>query len=43
MLTVTESGFDAIPQGRRFEALRMNERGWTEQMKNIERHVGGPG
>jgi hypothetical protein len=43
VLTVTESGFDAIPQGRRFEAFRMNERGWAEQMKNIERHVGHPG
>ena len=43
VLFLTESGFDAIPQGRRFEAFRMNERGWTEQMKNIERHVGRPG
>jgi uncharacterized protein YndB with AHSA1/START domain len=43
VLTVTESGFDAIPHGRRFEAFRMNERGWAEQMKNIERHVGRPG
>jgi uncharacterized protein YndB with AHSA1/START domain len=43
VLFLTESGFDAIPQGRRFEAFRMNERGWTEQMKNIERHVGHPG
>jgi uncharacterized protein YndB with AHSA1/START domain len=34
-----ESGFDAIPKHRRFEAFRMNESGWTEQMKNIERHV----
>ena len=42
VLFLTESGFDAIPQGRRFEAFRMNERGWTEQMKNIERHVGRP-
>ena len=43
VLTVTESGFDAIPHGRRFEAFRMNERGWAEQMKNIERHVGRAG
>jgi uncharacterized protein YndB with AHSA1/START domain len=34
-----ESGFDAIPKHCRFEAFRMNESGWTEQMKNIERHV----
>jgi uncharacterized protein YndB with AHSA1/START domain len=42
ILLVTESGFDAIPRDRRFEAFRMNERGWTEQMKSIERHVGEP-
>ena len=39
LLVVTESGFDKIPAGRRPEALRMNDGGWTEQMKNIERHV----
>lgn len=39
LLTVTESGFDKVPSGRRPEALRMNERGWTEQLKNIESHV----
>ena len=38
-LTVVESGFDRIPSGRRAEAFRMNEGGWTEQMINIERHV----
>jgi uncharacterized protein YndB with AHSA1/START domain len=39
LLTVIESGFDKIPAGRRPEALRMNERGWTEQLKNIDSHV----
>jgi uncharacterized protein YndB with AHSA1/START domain len=38
-LTLTESGFDKIPAGRGPEAFRMNEGGWTEQMKNIECHV----
>lgn len=38
-LTVTESGFDALPPGRRDEAFRMNDGGWTQQMKNIEAHV----
>jgi uncharacterized protein YndB with AHSA1/START domain len=38
-LTLTESGFDGIPSGRRPEAFRMNEQGWTQQMKNIESHV----
>jgi len=39
-LYLTESGFDALPPGRRDEAFRMNAGGWAEQMKNIERHVG---
>ena len=38
-LTVVESGFDRLPSGRRDEAFRMNEGGWSEQMGNIERHV----
>jgi uncharacterized protein YndB with AHSA1/START domain len=39
LLVLTESGFDKIPPERRLEAFRMNEDGWTEQMKNIEKHV----
>jgi uncharacterized protein YndB with AHSA1/START domain len=39
LLRLTESGFDKIPAGRRLEAFRMNESGWTEQMQNIARHV----
>lgn len=39
LLTVTESGFDAIPVARRAEAFRMNEGGWAQQLKNIEAHV----
>jgi uncharacterized protein YndB with AHSA1/START domain len=39
LLQVTESGFDKIPADRRAEAFRMNEGGWTQQMKNIENHV----
>jgi uncharacterized protein YndB with AHSA1/START domain len=39
LLTVTETGFDAIPKDRRFEAYRMNEGGRTEQIKNVKRHV----
>lgn len=38
-LTVIESGFDRIPETRRAEAFRMNEKGWEGQLKNIERHV----
>jgi len=39
LLTVTESGFDKIPAGRREEALRKNEGGWAAQMKNVESYV----
>lgn len=39
LLTVTESGFENIPAHRRLEAFRMNDGGWAEQVKNIERHV----
>jgi uncharacterized protein YndB with AHSA1/START domain len=39
LLTVTESGFDAIAAARRDEAFRMNSGGWEQQMKNIEQHV----
>jgi uncharacterized protein YndB with AHSA1/START domain len=38
-LTVVESGFDALPSHRRDEAMRMNEGGWTQQVKNIKAHV----
>ena len=39
LLLLTESGVSGIPSERRLEAFRMNEGGWTEQAKNIERHV----
>lgn len=38
-LTVVESGFDQLPAGRRDEAYRMNDGGWTQQLVHIERHV----
>jgi uncharacterized protein YndB with AHSA1/START domain len=38
-LTIVESGFDRIPLARRAEAFRMNDGGWAQQTKNIERHV----
>ena len=38
-LTVVESGFDRLPPGRRDEAFRMNDGGWTSQLKSIERYV----
>lgn len=39
-LTLTETGFDQVPDARRSLAYRMNEQGWTVQMKNIEDYVG---
>lgn len=39
LLVLTESGFDKIPSERRREAFRRNDGGWTEQMKNLEKHV----
>ena len=39
LLTIVESGFDQIPLPRRDEAFKMNDSGWTQQTKNIERHV----
>lgn len=40
-LTLTESGFDALPADRRPIAFRGNEGGWEEQMRNIKAHVDG--
>ena len=39
LLFVTESGFDKVPSDRRAEAFRMNDRGWSQQLENIEKHV----
>lgn len=41
LLTLVESGFDAIPEWRRAEAFRGNDNGWTGQIRNVERHVTG--
>jgi uncharacterized protein YndB with AHSA1/START domain len=42
LLTIVESGFDQVPLARREKAFRMNEQGWAEQTRNIERHVSRP-
>ena len=39
LLVLTESGFEKVPSERRVDAFRMNDGGWIEQMKNIEKHV----
>jgi uncharacterized protein YndB with AHSA1/START domain len=38
-LTITESGFAAIPAERRAKAFEMNGGGWAIQLDNIARHV----
>lgn len=38
-LTVIESGFAKLPPHRYGDALRMNDSGWAEQLKNIAGHV----
>jgi len=38
-LTITESGFDAIPYPRRLEVLRGNAEGWDFQANNIASHL----
>jgi uncharacterized protein YndB with AHSA1/START domain len=38
-LTILETGFDGIPLARRAEAFRMNDGGWTSQVRNIENYV----
>ncbi|MEM7306563.1 MAG: SRPBCC family protein [Planctomycetota bacterium] len=40
-LTLTESGFDALPDGVRRESFLRNEGGWVLQMDNIREHVDG--
>jgi uncharacterized protein YndB with AHSA1/START domain len=42
VLTIVESGFDRVPAARRAEAFRMNEGGWTQQIRNIESYVSEP-
>jgi len=38
-LTVTESGFDKVPEPRRSDVMRSNDGGWTEQVQNIRDYV----
>ena len=39
LLTVTESGFESVPADWREQAIRGNDGGWAQQMKNIENYV----
>jgi uncharacterized protein YndB with AHSA1/START domain len=38
-LTVHESGFEALPPGRRAGVIRGNEEGWTIQLGHVRAHV----
>ncbi len=40
-LTVTESGFDQVPEPRRSHVMRDNDGGWAEQVRNIRDYVAG--
>jgi uncharacterized protein YndB with AHSA1/START domain len=43
LLIVSESGFDQLPPERRDLAWRMNDHGWSAQVKNIEAYVAHSG
>ena len=38
-VTIVESGFDRIPLARRAEAFRMNDGGWSGQIRNLAAYV----
>jgi uncharacterized protein YndB with AHSA1/START domain len=40
LVTVEESGFDAIPASRRARVYADNEEGWQIQMNSLANHVG---
>jgi uncharacterized protein YndB with AHSA1/START domain len=40
-LQIVESGFDALPEPLRANALRSNTEGWTIQIDNVRRHAEG--
>jgi uncharacterized protein YndB with AHSA1/START domain len=40
-LTITESGFDAIPEARRFASLEANAEGWAIQADLVRRYSEG--
>jgi uncharacterized protein YndB with AHSA1/START domain len=42
LLSVVESGFDALPAERRAEVYRRNDAGWDEQLQAIGRYVSAP-
>jgi uncharacterized protein YndB with AHSA1/START domain len=41
LLTITESGFDAIPEARRSSSFEANSEGWAIQTDLVRRYLGG--
>lgn len=41
LLTLTESGFNAIPAHRRAKAFEMDEHGWGVQVQRVKEYIGG--
>jgi uncharacterized protein YndB with AHSA1/START domain len=39
LLTITESGFDQIPEARRMRAFEANDKGWAHQSRLIEKYL----
>jgi hypothetical protein len=39
LLTITESGFDQMPEARRAEAYAANEGGWSQQAELIQKYL----
>jgi len=42
LLTITESGFDAIPLARRARAFAANDGGWSAQLRLIVKYLALP-
>jgi uncharacterized protein YndB with AHSA1/START domain len=42
LLTITESGFDAVPLARRADAFEANEEGWAMMTGVIEKYLHQP-
>lgn len=40
-LWITESGFEALPEGARSTFMRRNDEGWAQQVLNVKAHVEG--
>ena len=40
-VTVSESGFERLPEHRRAEAYRMNDGGWAHQLENLRKYAAG--